>query len=200
MRFFNFFKNKVANIDQTQKSITKENTLVDDVIYNQVIIEIAIIISDNNPKVVNEISEYIYNHKKYINNNLEVFANQGTQDESPTNVVKWLVLADILQKYEYMAELDWKEEMSEFVAWLRDLKGTKQNNLTIDDTVLDADEYINDLSAMIDEQWHKKGFAVANFDIQGDCFIVFPCQLQVLSKLQELSSSIGQYIGFAKEA
>lgn len=164
----------------------------------QAYIEIARIVCDGDEKVIQEASDCIFNPQNYFNAHKGRYENRGIDEFSDSIFNKWIGLVDILIIHNYVCERDWKDEKEDFMYFLNNLKGFKENNLTIDSEWLNEDDDIVKWCQVLDEKWNSQGIGVMCFDIGSDSFVFFLGKLANLECLKESASLLGQRIDFAK--
>lgn len=164
------------------------------------LLEIARIVSDNDKNVMDEVLECVSDIESYFSKHYEDFDDRFIEDfeDEDEEMLIWLGIVDILYKNSYVCERDWKDEKEDFIYFLEELKGMKKNSLKIDENSLDEDDGIVQWCSILDKEWQEKGFCVSAFDIESDSYVLFPCKLSDLEKLQELAEQVEQRIDFAK--
>lgn len=164
------------------------------------LLEIARIVSDNDKNVMGEVSECINDIESYFSSHYEEFEDRDIVDfeDEDEDTLIWLGIVNILDKNSYVCERDWKDAKEDFIYFLEELKGIKKNSLEIDEDLLDEDDSVTQWCDILDKEWQKRGFCVSAFDIESDSYVLFPCKLTDLEKLQELAEQIDQRIDFAK--
>ena len=165
------------------------------------IYKIAAEISNNDAAVLEEINECLSDIKKYFAENVELYKERGiTRDDMENgeeNFIQWIGMVDILFKHHYACERDWKDELEDFLYFMRELEGVKSNHLTLEEDWFDEGDDVAKWCGIIDRKWAPLGMCAAAIDIDSDSYVIFPCNINVLQKLQEYTGETDFGIGRA---
>lgn len=158
--------------------------------------EIARIISSGDEAVLKDISACTKNPADWYDACQEQLFVRSVPPDEHLEMVQWLTLMDILEKYGWVCKLDWKNKLMDFLHLLEKLHGFQAQGLSVDPAWFDADENIPAWCRVLAEKWASKGVRMASIDI--DSYVLFPCPVSQLPTLQNLAKEIGQYIGFVE--
>ena len=150
---------------------------------NNPIYKIAAEISNNDTAILEEVGECLSDTEKYFSEHEEEYEERDVTYDDGKEVVQWLGMVDILQKNNYVCERDYKDELEDFLYFMQELKGVKDNHLPLDEGWFDEDEEITDWCGIIDSKWVSQDMCVAAIDIDSDSYVMFPCNINVLQKL-----------------
>lgn len=162
------------------------------------IIEIARIVSQGDSAVLSQAALCSADIKKYFSENTIGYEERGIDDTTDERTLKWIGLVDILINASCLCERDWKDEKSDFIFFLQNLNTTKALNLKIDEHQLDDSDDIPRWCETLDTLWKQQGACVAAFDIDSDSYVIFPCKVSDLPKLQQHAALSGYRIDLAK--
>ena len=101
---------------------------------------------------------------------------------------------DILEPYEYVCELDWKDAKEEFLYFLEHLKGMKRLGLELQEDWFSEEDDISIWSRILDEKWKPQQCCLACIDINSDSYVLFPCGLAEAEQLKTLAAQLGRCI------
>ncbi len=181
-------------------NIQSKNKYSYEKIRNQNILEIAKIISINDKIILENMQKCLSDPKKYLAENRKDFEEIYPVLPEDSDTITWrLGLVAFLENL-YVCELDYKEEKDEFLYWIRELINTEIYNLSIENNWLDENENISQWCKAIDEKWRNSGFCLGCIDIDSDSYVLFPCKIENLEKLDILASQIGHKITYARNS
>lgn len=168
------------------------------------IYKIAAEISNNNMAVLEEANKCLSDTKKYFSENEEQYEERGitrdVMEDEGEELIQWIGMVDLLFKYHYVCERDWKDELEDFLYFMRELEGVKSNHLPLEEDWFDEKDDIAKWCGIIDRKWASQGMCAAAIDIDSDSYVIFPCDITVLKKLQEYAEETDFGIGRASEA
>lgn len=110
-------------------------------------------------------------------------------------LIQWLGLVDLLEKYNHVCERDWKDEKEDFVYFLSHVSGIKRLGLNIQNTWFDETDEIQTWCSILNKKWQPQQCCMAVMDINSDSYVLFPCRLSDLTRLQNLAARAGEFIG-----
>lgn len=152
------------------------------------LVEIARIISDGDPEVIDEVSACAEAPAVWFSEHEERYMDRMVRFEDGPDVVKWIGMVDILEEHNYVCERDWKDEKADFVYFLSGLEGTKRLGLEIDPDQLDENGGIEEWCGILNENWEDRQCCAAAVGIDSDSFVLFPCTLEQLERLGQLAA------------
>lgn len=162
------------------------------------IIEIARTVSQGDSAVLAQAALCSSDIMKYFSENISSYEDRGIEDTTDENTLKWIGLVDILINANYLCERDWSDEKTDFIFFLQNLNTAKVMHLKIEEQNLDESADIPKWCEVIDRMWGQQGLCIAAFDIDSDSYVMFPCKISDLSKLQQCAAQLGQRIDLAK--
>ncbi len=136
------------------------------------------------------------NPLQFFEENIDRYDNRGIDKDEDVKTIAWIAIADELIEGGFAVELDWKDELSEFVGQMKSL--TDKNNLELYEECLDENEDIPTWCRILDTKWREKSYCIGTMDINSDSYLMFVCKLKTLQKLALLSTKIGRRFNFAK--
>lgn len=115
--------------------------------------------------------------------------------------IRWIGIADALISQGCLCELDYKEELTDFVAAIKGI--AKKKNIRIDDEWMNAlcqyeNEEITVWCNLLDDKLKNASLCLAAMDIDSDSYVIFISPIKDLKILQELSDKVNKRIDFAK--
>lgn len=164
MSFFDFFKKKKSSQTQnTQQPITNKAIATSEKNYKN-IIEIANIISNGDPKVLEDFTLLVNDIDAFLNKYNEWYSNMlrdtGTTPNKHTSILLitayWLCGDDT--DYEYGGYIDWKEETSDILYILKPVIEKLNYPLTVDDITFgnEDEEFTDEVLLKINNHFQKK--------------------------------------------
>ncbi|EJP23385.1 hypothetical protein HMPREF1142_0991 [Peptostreptococcaceae bacterium AS15] len=165
------------------------------VIDKKTYMEIAkLLIDDEN--VLFKLKTCFDNPLNFFEENSERYDDRGIDRDEDVKTIAWIAIADELIEGGFAVELDWKEELSEFVWQMKGL--ADKNNLELYEECLDENDDIPTWCRILDGKWREKNYCIGAMDINSDSYLMFVCKLKTLQKLALLSTKIGRRFNFAK--
>lgn len=168
-------------------------------------IKIAEIVSNNDKVVMDEVKECLSDPEKYLKDNAERYGERGIYIVELEDIIddiselEWIGLVDILDINDYVCERDYKDELEDFVYFMSNLKGVKENNLIVDEEWFDEEDGITEWCEILDEKWEEQDYCVAAFDIDSDSYVLFPCSIEDFKLLQKYADEAEYRIDLGKE-
>lgn len=143
-----------------------------------------------------EIAECTSSPIEYAAKNAAQFFERGiSPDDTYTDTLMWIGCVDILIKYKFAAELDFKCELEDLISELGKLTS---HNFTPKEYGLDPNAYITIWLGELDELLKERGLCIGGIDIDSDSYVVFLTDIQTLGKLKDTANIIGHKIDYAK--
>lgn len=166
--------------------------------YDNDLMEIVRIVSFNNADALSYAQDCIYNTMEYYKKHIADYEERGISDEEDMSFLQWIGCIDLLIKYNYVCESDWKEDKATFLSQLSTLKGMSSLSLKINSKWLDAEQSVPEWCEHLDEKWEKTKDVIAAFDIDSDAYLIFICKESDLEVLKGLADNFGYRIDYAK--
>lgn len=161
-------------------------------------IEIAKIISNDNMDVINEVKGCISNPIKYFQLNKEKYLDRGINNVDNIDTIIWIGMVDILINNKCVCELDYKDELVNFIYFMNDLKTMKENNINITEKLIkQEDKSIPEWCEYLKQQGAMKNFVIGAIDIDSDSYVMFVCLVTMLDKLKKLAEDMNHRIDMA---
>lgn len=112
----------------------KENNMKKNISAEMAIQMIAAIISENDSIVIKKISNCLANIEAYYNEHADTFLQRGIEkfDKISLREIQWISMVDILIENLYVCERDWKDELDDFIYFVRELKEMKTKALPLE--------------------------------------------------------------------
>ena len=161
------------------------------------LIEIAKILTNNNQKFVDDITEmandfyaFYEKHEEWFNDELSIYM-EGDDDYHYANeevFANWLHL-------EFSSVIDWKEYIDEVLAQLDDIGKNLGYPLDIDKIEIDTEEDTFEALKMINAHFSARGYKLVNLDSSSDCYYLFIAPDKEYDRLVQLGSQIGFRFG-----
>lgn len=161
------------------------------------LLEIAAIISDQDPAVLEELKDCVQDPLDYADDHYHNYAMRfmgQDLDLIEPEVLMWIGLVDCLEENEYVCERDWKDELPDFVHFLKTRRGMARLGLTLEEAWLDPDTDISDWIEVLNARWARQGCCVATIGIDSDSYVLFPCTTAERERLKTLAAQMGQVI------
>lgn len=175
------------------------------------IYKLAAEISHNDEEILKDISACICETKKYFKEHREYeWRGMENFDDYEESEVRWIGMVDVLFEGNYVYECDYKykEELEDFLIQLGGLNGSfyilerrngrRYNTLPLEEDWFDEEDDISTWCAIIDEKWAEYQMCVGGIDIGRDSYVIFPCALDSLAKLQKYAEQSGYSIDYAR--
>lgn len=161
--------------------------------------KIAEIITKNDTEVMREIKESFANPQDYQEKHDERLSNCYMLNEKERKAFvlnRWMLMIDILERYNYVCSRDWKDELDDFLYFLFHTKRAVSEQLEGDrfKLVLSQEGDIPQWSTIINGKLAEKNLVVGYIGTDSDSYIVFLCSKQELACLEECASAVNQVI------
>ena len=151
--------------------------------------EIARLLSQSNESILEEVKlleespgDFYRIHKEQLE---ERFSN---------GMKPWVILADILVDKDIAVELDWKEELLEFVYAVNKCSAVRENKeLTVRKELFSGmeDMCIEDWISVLNGSWKSSGQQLIQLDIDSDSYVLASVQEKNIPVLKELAEKVG---------
>lgn len=188
MGLFDHFKKKPKQTPEVPPAGQPENS-------PQALLEIASIISNQDPDVLEEVRLCLKDTMQYAEMNCERYAQRYIElDLVEPELLRWIGLVDCLEYNGYVCERDWKDEKPDFVHFLKSCRGMARLGLTLDENWLDESTDISDWIHVINQHWATQACCVSVIDIDSDSYVLFPCTTAERAQLKELAAQLEQRI------
>jgi len=165
------------------------------VIDKKTYMEIAKLLTDDESLLL-KLKTCFDNPLHFFEENIDRYDERGINEDDGLGTIAWIAIADELLKEKLAVELDWKEELSEFVWQMKGL--ADKNNLELYEEDLDENDDIPTWCRILDGKWREKNYCIGAMDINSDSYLMFVCKLKTLQKLALLAAKIGRRFNFAK--
>ncbi len=163
------------------------------------IIELSKILTNNDSQMVEDITMlsddfdgFVKAHKEWCVD-LGV-ANKDDQFDILNAFAFWLCGHDNDRKV-FGAYIDWKEEMSEVVLWLKDVVDNLGYSVNFDALVVDDKMDTFKALQKIDEFLKKSDYTLFTLDIGNDCYHLFITTIKDFDRVKSLGDEIGFSFG-----
>lgn len=166
--------------------------------YDNCLLEIVRMVCFNDRNVLCQAEKCIAETESYYKEHQDAYEERGIDPDEDESFLQWIGCVDLLIRYHYVWECDWKEEKDCFLTQISDLKGRKKFQLNVKSEWLDERRTVPQWCEKLDREWYKEKCAVAAFNIDSDSYVLFVCSLDALEKLTVLAEDFGYHIDFAK--
>lgn len=164
--------------------------------------EIAEIISGNDQKVMELVKSCVYNTEEYFKDNASRYEEHGmyidNQDSYEEDNIQWIGMNDILEDNGYIYEIDSSSYLEDYIDAVESCKAFGLNGLSIDEEWFDEEDEMQSWFEVLDGKWEDQGFCIAGIDFGSDDYLLFPCPVNILGKLDSLAQKAGYSIDYAK--
>ncbi len=162
------------------------------------ILEIAKLISNNDEKIIQKITQCVDDPWGYGKENAERYMERGidVSGEKTTNVDKicWIGLVDELAEAEYLLVADWKDDPEQFLWVLESIKGYDEHiDIDISSLEFDPDENIDVWGGEINSALNGKAY-VCMIDINSDGYELIIVTCDIYEKISEIAENNGHLI------
>lgn len=164
--------------------------------------EIAEIISGNDQKVMELVKSCVYNTEEYFKDNTSRYENHGIYIDNKKSYkeynIPWIGMNDILEDNGYVYGIDSSSYLEDYIDAIESCKAFGLNGLSINEEWFDEEDEILSWFEVLDEKWADQGFCIADIGSDGDDYLLFPCPVNILEKLDSLAQKAGYSIDYAK--
>lgn len=160
-------------------------------VYDNDILEIAGIISEQNELIITEMKKCVSDPKGYFESNKDIFDEWFMNDSSDDQEICKVALVYLLEQGNFVCNRDWKDEKEDFVYFVSNLKNFKRLGISIEEELLNEDDDISVWASILNDKWNDKGCCLANIGIGSDSYVLFICETEKLEYLQTLSGPDG---------
>lgn len=131
-------------------------------------------------------SKFFHSHKQdFAERGINTMSDFAAYDSGKI----WLLgLVDILIKHGYACELDWKENIEEFVWAVSQLFAVRAMDLPVDNFGFFEDDDVESWLAKLNETWQTHDFRLLQIDIESDSFVLVPCPLYILDEVMDCAA------------
>lgn len=204
MFFLNIEYSSRTHLDQAMQSKSNIQTTVNLTRYTHVvkwiprsdeIVDVARIISRDDPMVVSKVSDCVQNPTVYYKNNKACFLERGI--ESPHKVsadmLCWLNLADQLERYQYVGIIDWKAEAADIFYHIEIMVSRLKLAADLTDIRYRVIEEMPTECILkeISIELRKQGYYLGYIDTDSDEYALFIITAQDIQKLDVLKNHKG---------
>lgn len=192
MGFFGLFrKNDKKLSDESKQSNEKENLSIE-----MAMQKIVTIISEHDTVAIKRITDCLADSEGYFHEHEDDFFERGIEEfgEIPLTEMQWIAMVDILMESQYVCERDWKDDLDDFLFFVRELKGVKAAELPLEMEWFDKDADICEWCTIINDKWKPSGMCLARIDIESDSYVLFPCRDDQLHELEKLAKIVSYRI------
>ncbi len=150
--------------------------------------------------MIKGITDCLADSEVYFHEHGDAFLERGIDefDEISLREIQWLSMVDILAENQYVCEQDWKDELDDFLYFVRELKEIKAAALPLEVEWFDKNADIHEWCAIMDGKWKSSGMCLAGIDIESDSYVLFPCRDDKLNELKKLAKIVSCRIDYAK--
>ena len=156
---------------------------------NANLIEIAKILTNNNQKYVDDITEmtedihaFYTKHKEWFDDELSVLSIDEV--ELDRTFVYWLL-------FKYSADVDWKEYINEILGQLEGINKNLDYPLDIDKIEIDREEETFKAFQLINTHFSARGYKLVTLESGGDNYYLFIAPEKECGRLEKLGMEIG---------
>lgn len=164
--------------------------------------EVAEIISGNDQNVMELVKSCVYNTDTYFKDNTSRYEEHGIyiddQDSYEEEEIPWIGMNDILEDNGYVYGIDSSSYLEDYIYAVESCKAFGLNGLSIDEEWFDEEDGMQAWFEVLDKKWEDKGFCIAGIDFGGDDYLLFPCPVNMLEKLDNLAQEASYSIDYAK--
>lgn len=196
MRLLDLFKKN----DKKLSDESKDNHEKENISKEMAIQTIASIISGNDSAVIKRTTDCLADGEGYFNEHADAFLERGIEkfDEISLREMQWISMVDILSENQYVCERDWKDELDDFLYFVREQKEMKAAALPLEAEWFDKNADISEWCTIIDGKWKSSGMCLAGIDLESDSYVLFPCRDDKLHELKKLAKILSRRIDYAK--
>ncbi len=169
----------------------KKNNTHDEPINTSAYKKVLRLIDDKNI-VADSLVFCIENPMEYFNDNIEAYEERGIDESEDLNTVIWLGLVDGFIEKELMCELDYKDELEEFIACVKSLIGEKDLSINID--WFDENSEITNWAEILNEKWKETGYVLAAMYIESDSYCIFIIDNNSFEELKLMAKNTGHRV------
>lgn len=160
--------------------------------------EIARLISYGDEAVLQEVSACTADPQAWFAAHQDRYEERGVLSGGDLELVQWLGLADILEEHGCVCERDWKDEKEDFIFFVQNLKGFREQSLVLDPAWLDGEDDIPAWCHVLAEKWSSQEVRMAAIDMDSDSYVLFPVPSGQFPALQKAAREIGRTIHYVE--
>lgn len=167
-------------------------------INENIFVELAKLISNNDGVVVSEVFTKVERYELYYEDKTKDFPYRGMNENTPTELIRWLAMIDVLEEHGYAEEIDWKETAENIFDSLNRIKEKAgiQISTEMDLSFLDGDEEIETLETgrilnLIGLNTIENGYSLTNIDMDSDSYVICLIPNKVYKRCEKLLHGTG---------
>ena len=183
MGFFDKLKKKKTN----SKENSNNEFVSDSESYKKIVSLI-----DKQGNALDDLSSCIDNPREYYMINKETYEDRGIFEDEDLDTIIWLGIVDYFLEKEVVFELDFKEELSEFVYAIEDL--IEDRSLEFAEEWFDEESDISEWVKIINYKWSGSGYVLACIDIDSDSYCLFVINNDDYKIIADEANKIGHRI------
>ena len=134
------------------------------------------------------LEEPVRYYKENLETEWDIIDDEFYEDEDS---VTWFCIVYEMIGENKAWELDWKEELGEFMYALEQIL---PDGLEVEVESLNEDDSIPDWAESINSVWTKFGYVLACFDIDSDSYVIFVCKKGTFEQLQFEANKVDKRI------
>ena len=167
-------------------------------INENIFVELAKFISNNDGAVVSEVFTQVERYELYYKDKTKDFPYRGMDENTPTELIRWFAMIDVFEEHGYAEEIDWKETAENIAGSLNRIKEKAgiQISTEMDLSFLDGDEEIETLETdrilnLIGLNTVETGYSLTNIDMDSDSYAICLIPNKVYKKCEKLLQGTG---------
>lgn len=169
---------------------------------NRILIEVGKIISRESIEVVTQLEKALNDIEGYLRENRELgYEIEKIYDKRELRVIKLSILANILEKSNYLIYLDWKCELEDFQMLDKVIEKTMDKKMVdiFREINFDEDDDITIWSEEFDKHFEKLEILLASFDLDSDSYAIFPITYENFKNIENMLKNIQLRVDFARK-
>lgn len=174
-----------------KKQPARENAPRTDMTAGEPIVAIARFISGDDGLTVKEVRECCADPVRYFETHRKQYEARGIDAATDLGQIQWLGMVDCLIKYNCVCERDHTDQAEDFAWFVEQLDGVRENNLPVRTYWFDEGQSALQWWSALNKKWESQGFCVSELDIGSDSYVLFPCEIERISQLEQLAQSTG---------
>ena len=162
----------------------------------QALLEIAKIISLDDPALMAQAAECVGHPDAYLTTHKDQYADWDFAPGAWADPkrIQWIGLVMMLEEKSHVCCRDWKDERPDFVYFLQELTGTKRLGLELREDWLDEEGDVGQWLEFLNEKWEPEECCVGVMDTNSDSYTMFVCRTAEWRRLVELAAQAGEVI------
>lgn len=169
---------------------------------NRILIEVGKIISRESIEVVIQLEKALNDIEGYLRENRELgYEIERIYDKRELRVIKLNILANILEKSNYLIYLDWKCELEDFQMLDKVIEKTMDKKMVdiFREINFDEDDDITLWSEEFDKHFEKLEILLASFDLDSDSYAIFPITYENFKNIENMLKNIQLRVDFVRK-